>query len=678
MERLKLAGCGVLVLAVVLGAYANHFQNSFHFDDAHTVSENPFIRDLHNIPRFFVDGKTFSSLPTNQSYRPLISTSLAIDYHLAGGLNPAWFHIDTFIWYIVLLGSMFFLFLHLMEETAPSPVNGYLALFAVALFGLHPVCAETVNYVVQRGEIHSTLGVVLGLVMYIYWPRCRAWGGYLAPVIVGSLSKPPALMFLPILFVYVYLFDSENTEPGLGGAVARGFQATRASIPSAVVFVAMGALQAALTPKTYTAGGSSSYLYWLTQPSVILHYLKQFFLPTELSADTDRELASGILSETFVLSVAMLALLIVLIWPWLRRAEMRPFTFGIWWFAIALAPTSLLALSEVDNDHRMFFPFVGFTLAVVWAVSQIRWLQRRPQAAVAGAILILGGCAWGTHQRNIVWHSEESLWQDVTVKSPRNGRGLMNYGLTLMGRGDFNGALDLFKRAEVYTPSYAILKLNLGIVYGVLGNDVAAESNFHEALALSPENAQCYFYYARYLKEHNRNPEAMTLLHQAIAINSSYAEPRYLLMEIYSGLGDAVNLRALAQETLRVFPGDTTAAQFLASGPHPASQQASAVPAAAPAEPKTPEDFLMLSLNYELAGKHAECIAAATQALKLRPGYAEAYNNIAAAQQSMGHWDEAIQASEEAIRLKPDFQLAKNNLQWELNQKRLQQGGGVK
>src|ERR1035438_1346355 len=107
MDRWKLTACGLLTLLAVLGAYANHFENTFHFDDAHTVEENPFIRDLHNIPRFFTDATTFSSLPTNQSYRPLISTTLAIDYHLAHGLNPGWFQVDTFIWYVLLLAAMF-------------------------------------------------------------------------------------------------------------------------------------------------------------------------------------------------------------------------------------------------------------------------------------------------------------------------------------------------------------------------------------------------------------------------------------------------------------------------------------------------------------------------------------------------------------------------------------------
>jgi len=44
--------CLVLALAVV-AAYANHFQNGFHFDDSQTVVANVHIRDLGNIPRFF-------------------------------------------------------------------------------------------------------------------------------------------------------------------------------------------------------------------------------------------------------------------------------------------------------------------------------------------------------------------------------------------------------------------------------------------------------------------------------------------------------------------------------------------------------------------------------------------------------------------------------------------------
>ena len=67
--------CGAALLATLV-VYANHFHNAFHFDDAHTILNNVFVRSVRNIPLFFASPATFSSLPSNQSYRPLVTTTL--------------------------------------------------------------------------------------------------------------------------------------------------------------------------------------------------------------------------------------------------------------------------------------------------------------------------------------------------------------------------------------------------------------------------------------------------------------------------------------------------------------------------------------------------------------------------------------------------------------------------
>ena len=158
---------GAVGLLAVVATYTNHFGNGFHFDDAHAVVSNIYIRDLRNIPRFFADGRTFSSLPTNQSWRPLISTSLALDYRLGHGLRPFWFHLSTFFWFLIQLVLMFFLYRRIFDKAAPGPANAYIALFTVMWYGLHPANAETVNYIIQRGDVYATLGVVAGLLFYI-------------------------------------------------------------------------------------------------------------------------------------------------------------------------------------------------------------------------------------------------------------------------------------------------------------------------------------------------------------------------------------------------------------------------------------------------------------------------------------------------------------------------------
>jgi hypothetical protein len=119
--RKMMLGAAVTGLCLgLLGTYANHFHNSFHFDDFHTITQNPAIRSLANVPRFFTDGRTFSVLPTHASYRPVVSTSLALDYRMGGGLNPLWFHTSTFFWYVVQLALMYLLFVKVMEISRPG------------------------------------------------------------------------------------------------------------------------------------------------------------------------------------------------------------------------------------------------------------------------------------------------------------------------------------------------------------------------------------------------------------------------------------------------------------------------------------------------------------------------------------------------------------------------------
>jgi tetratricopeptide (TPR) repeat protein len=88
----------------------------------------------------------------------------------------------------------------------------------------------------------------------------------------------------------------------------------------------------------------------------------------------------------------------------------------------------------------------------------------------------------------------------------------------------------------------------------------------------------------------------------------------------------------------------------------------------------TPEYFLSLSLQQWQRGRFPQSLLAAQVALRLRPDYAEALNNIAAANASMGRWDDAIEAAKRAIQIHPDFQLAKNNLAWAEAQKKAQVG----
>ncbi len=696
----------LLLFFLILGAYGNHFHNAFHFDDKHTIVDNPSIRDLGNIHSFFTDGNTFSVLPANRSYRPIVATSLAIDYWLGHGYQPFWFHLSTFIWFILQLAAMYALYILILNRVRPDAGNRIIALLATAWYGLHPVNAETVNYIIQRGDIYSTLGVVLGLVLYASFPVWRGKGIYLLPVAVGALAKPPALFFPVFLFLYIYFFEEYDDDRRLRQTLSR-------CLPAAGASLLLGVLNKVMTPKTFVANFFPGLTYQMSQPYVWWRYFKSFFFPVHLSADTDLKPMPAWSPELFG-GVVFTGLILWLAWYTAKNPMLRPVSFGLFWFIAALLPTSLYTLAEVENDHRMYFPFVGLVLAVCWAIAlAVRKYARQPwlqRLAFAACIPLLCAYAYGTWQRNAVWQSEETLWLDVTLKSPKNGRGLMNYGLEQMAAGKYPIALDYMSRAEKYTPTYGALAINLGVVNGALDHEEEAQRQFRRAMALAPQDSEAYYFYGRWLSETGRTAEALDMLQTASRLDPSRQEPKTLEATLTSDSTAAVYLVNVslkqyeekrypasilsAREALKRNPNSAAAYNNVSAGyiglglwdlaienaqqalrVNPQLEIARNNLATAQEEKKkakqltTPEEFLNLSLTDYRAKLYTESLAAARNALQLRPNYPEAYNNIAAAYMKMNQWDEAIAAAQEAIRLKPDFQLARNNLAYSVDQK---------
>ena len=360
-----------------------------------------------------------------------------------------------------------------------------------------------------------------------------------------------------------------------------------------------------------------------------------------------------------------LTALVLAIWFTARRRQFYPIAFGLLWFIITQLPTSLYPLSEVENDHRMFFSFVGLILAAVWTTALLLRRIATPRqrvhlrlALIAVSVAVLAGYAWGTHQRNLVWHDEESLWLDDVVKSPHNGRGLMIYGLTRMGKGDYSAALDYFERALLYTPTYPTLEINLGVVNGALADagDAArtaeAERHFRRAIALAPQDDTVHAYYGRWLNDHGRSTEAVAQLQMAVALNPQRLFQRDQLIEAYSRSGNLDAARQVAQDAIALAPTDVMARQALA----PAAAQNAAY-------------WIDLSLAQYKQGQYQQSIESAQRALTLDPNSAEAYNNIGAARAGMQQWDAAIDSEREALRRNPKLQIAQNNLDWYTKQK---------
>lgn len=672
MKKKSLFIYAVLLLLAVTATYSNHFHNGFHFDDYHSIVENAYIRNIKNIPLFFKDGTTSSVLPQNQAYRPIVETSLALDYKLGNGYNLFYFHISTFILFLIQGLLMLLFFKKLLNLSSSNKNIGYVALFAMAWYMLHPATAETVNYIIARADIQSTLAVVAGFVLYQYSPFCKKTFIYLIPVGIGILAKPPAVMFAPLLFFYVLLFEEDLSLIDIFKRThfKHLWSSIIKSLPAFIFCALLYLLVSKFTPNTWEAGGNSSIHYLITQPYVILHYFCTFFWPTGLSADSDWGILPSIWNIHFFAGCLFLLLMFAIAFYTSKTALLRPITFGILWFFIALAPTSsIIPLGEVLNDHRMFFPFVGLVISVSWTLGLLVIKLTQNPTSMAGkykglillpVLILLCTCAYGTYKRNAVWHTEESLWFNVTVKSPKNGRGLMNYGLIKVDEGKYAEAEMYFNKAMQLLPAYSFIYVNMGVLKERMGDITNAESYYLQGIALSDTYPSHFFFYGKFLYYQARFIEAQVMLQKAIALSNSYLQPRLLLMKTYESLGEWNELKKLANSTLQIAPGNEDALTALEDSEKRKSKaevEADKVKLA-----PTAEKYLALSLDYYQEGKYEQCIAAAEEAIKLKNNYAEAYNNIGCAYNALNQFDKAVEVLNMAIALKPGYWLAKNNL----------------
>jgi Tfp pilus assembly protein PilF len=527
-----LLACAAAIV-LITAAYANSLDNSFHFDDSHVIVTNVYLHSLRNVPLFFKDAHTFSSLPQNSTYRPLVTLSLALDYAAGHGLNPRPFHI-TQIALMLITGALMAVFF--------TPIAGrWIALFCATLFCIHTANTETMNLISARSELLSTIGLLATFILYQRSPFARRTFLYLVPLAIGALAKAPLVVFAPLLFIYALLIEKQPAKKAL-----------RAALPSLILGIALLIFLNSMNAPEWVGGGGSRYHYLITQPFVWLHYFRLFFLPLGLTADTDMGLFEHWYDTRAIAGYAFIALLI-----WAIRRGKPAVAFGLWWFAIALIPTSIFPLAEVSNEHRIFFAYIGLVLAVVcFVVDEVQ----SHDPLTAAAVVILIAHAFGTHARNETWKTEASLWADVVAKSPGNGRAWMNYGLTQMGKGDFAGARASFERAAVLVPNYSVLEINEGINTAMLGDQIAAEKHFRRALDLNAD-ANAHYFYARGLVQQGRAPEAVPHVREALRISPAFTDARVMLLRLSAAI--AANDLASQEAAMReINPDDRTLPRF--------------------------------------------------------------------------------------------------------------------
>ena len=509
------------LLAIGIGAaYSNSLSVGFEFDDVYLLTNNPSIRSLRNIPRFFYDPFTLTTVRENADLRPVLQITYALN-HAISGLRPWSYHAVNMVLHLV---AALLVFRIVRDHLWPGPalVPAAAALF----FALAPLNSQTLDYMSARSALLCTT-----LYLAAFWCvlRRRQWPAALLHAL-ALLTKAIAVTLPAVIVAYDFLYRDRARCPTVLGYVRDWRRVVRLVLAPVVLDLAYLLYRRLLLPpwvsETFHQSFTTPWLWFMSEWSAQLYYVRLFLWPDALSIDHDFPYAFS-----FFQARAWLALCVIVAWiaVALRSAARRPLVaFATLWFFITLAPESSFApLAEVVNDHRPYIASsLGLSVLLAWLIHEASSrLRERQQPAFVLACLVL--CAVTipiTRHRNWQWQDSVRLWTDAAEKSPGNGRAWMNAGLALMDRGQLAEARRHFERARASNPGYAYVYMNISVLEAREGHLDAALHAADEAVRLNPGLAPAHYYRGRVLEKLGRTEEAAAAYGQALAIDPRHLE----------------------------------------------------------------------------------------------------------------------------------------------------------
>ncbi|HEX5068143.1 MAG TPA: tetratricopeptide repeat protein [Myxococcota bacterium] len=480
-------GRAALLLALLsLCAYANALDNPFVFDDGVAIERNLHIRSLR--PQIAL----VPPRDTPVAGRPVVNASFAVDYALHG-LDPRGFRTTNLALHTACAWLLFWLVRDVLRARGAASPDG-VALAASAVFAVHPLASETIDYVTQRSELLVSLFLLLVLVGVARAARAesargRRAGGALAfgACALGMATKE-SMAVAPVLAL---LFDGACCA----GSLRRAWQSRRAlHLGLAGNWLVLAWLHAS-APRGLSVGfdvGVTPSTYLAHQMQMLTTYLARALWPHPLVLDYGWPLPLAwreVVPQTAF--VALWVLLALGLW-WRRPALGFPLLAGL----VVLAPSSSFVpiATEVGAERRFYLPLAGLVALAAAGVAALCARARNPRharrLAAAATALLVALLVVVTRARNRDYESGERIWRSVVAARPAQPRALLSLAKAVREEGRPDEAEALAREALRLWPHYALAEVQLAGLAEARGDLDGAELHLRRALALDPQDGE--------------------------------------------------------------------------------------------------------------------------------------------------------------------------------------------
>lgn len=509
----------LLLFVVIAAAYSNSLSIGFYFDDWHVLEQNPHIRSLTNIPRFFVDPNATSVLRENKELRPLLMISFAVNYAISGNRTWSYHVVNLVLHWLVALLIVRIVRDHLWLGDAAVTV----AVAAALVVAAHPLNTEPLNYISARSALLTTVFYLAAFDAGVRRRRVACLALFAAALLTKAIA-----MTLPFMLIGYWWLAREQSPERARGLLPWWFVGALVGLDVAGVLYRI----LLLPPWVYETAhqpGMTPWVYFMTEWSAYLYYLRLFLWPNALVIDrVDYPIVHSIVEPQAW--AAGLGIAVLVAGAWLVRRRWPALTFAAFWYFVALAVEStFFPLAEPVNEHRPYLAMLGLGTVAGFGLWQLAsWGARRYRAPAVWSFALLMAAvtsvlAAATYGRNQTWQDDYMLWGDAIEKAPNNARAWLNAGHAAMGRNEDLRARQLLMRARELSPCYAYIQTNLSALEAKAGAYEASLDWADEAVRCNPRFALSHEYRAVALERLNRWDEALDEYRQTTAIDNQHA-----------------------------------------------------------------------------------------------------------------------------------------------------------
>ena len=536
--------------------YLNILFNGFVYDDDTQLVKNPYVRSFQYLKEIFTTNvwsfRRVSSV-TNY-YRPMMTLGYLVCYKLFG-MRAYGFHLVSLLLHVLVVCLVFVLAERLTGDRVGAFVAG-------ALFALHPIHTESVDWIAAVTDLELTVFYLLTFGLFLAMARpgggrsertLAAMGG---TFLLALLSKEQAMTLPALATVYEHFYREDRFETSASQKLARYGLLWLVGVAYLLFRIHFfGALAPAknlpeLTPEQILLSAVAlvgQYVWKLLWP-VRLCGFYVFHPNTSLF---DLHVLAGL--------VVLLAIAALFFVCWRsRERNVRFASFAILWFLATLAPVlnAHWVGANVFTERYLYLPSVAVAWLVGLGASKL-WSRAAPRPAQRRALVLAGLVVGGLFavrivirnrdwKNDIVFYSRtldfspdayiilnnlasvywdhgavdnaESVWKRSLAINPSNASVLNNLGMVAGKKKRYAEAVKFFQRAMELRPNSADPHLNLGRVYRVMGLAGPAEFQLRKALAISPLDSRVRNELGQLLVPEGRTDEAEDQFRASIRI----------------------------------------------------------------------------------------------------------------------------------------------------------------